>query len=843
MPQRTRSALRNGGWPTCMSRRPGSPPAARGSPSPCSAAVWSRTDPDLTGSVITGPDFTGSGETPATPSWGIEGTSAASIIAGHGDNVGDAVGIIGIAPAARILSIRVALDATDPLNANPAAVQGLPAAIAAGIRYAAAHGAQVIDLPLDPASLASDGAATGGLAAAAGGSAAERAAVDYALGKGAVLVAPAGDNGEDGNEPTFPAAYSGVIALGAVDRHFVRAAFSNRQSYVALTAPGVNLTTASPPSGYRNMSTTDAASAVVAGIAALIRSRYPTLTSSQVRQALVNGSVPRPPSATTRGLRRGHGGRAEGRPGGGAHRRRTRRRASRVGHGSGARRGRPGPAARSARNGHPGPGQDGAPRRGHGRGAADRSAAGEPDRYPGPAAAPNAARFPHRNREPCSTPRPDRRRPQPGTPGTPGSSRRSAPPPRTWPRREQRHGGRPRVSRAGDRTAGPRSGAPIWSPNRPAAARARLAADPPRILPVPGASAFRARRHPGVRAGPAGRVHARRAGFPERPVPAGTLPARGGARRQNPQKGAASAAERPVPDEFPDQRTRPRAGDTPVAGTVHRVSGHVPGGPPWEPARMPEGGFPRRRDAPGRGSVRPVPAAGPVPAPGRYPGRATASLPGRRPRRGSPESTRPYARPREPPACSHRDPPGAPVTAFPARPGRATRRRPAGGRQPAGPAAPPAAARRAGTPGGSRCPRPGRSPDRPPVCERPAHGARTTWATRTTHAAWATWAHRAAGRPASDRPAVEFRGLVRATTRAIAGLPTASPEPGAAGHGAARAPGSFGRNPGPGRRRTRAGTPRRPAPARTRARARPPRREPGRWAAVRPALRLESGAR
>ena len=257
--------------------------------------------PDLTGSVITGPDFTGSGETPATPSWGIEGTSAASIIAGHGDNEGDAAGIIGIAPAARILSVRVVLDAADPLNGDPAAVQRLPAAIAVGIRYAAAHGAQVIDLPLDPASLASDGAATGGLGAAAGGSAAEQAAVAYALGKGAVLVAPAGDNGEDGNEPTYPAAYPGVIAVGTVDRHFGRAAFSNRQSYVALTAPGVNLTAASPPSGYRNMSTTDAASAVVAGIAGLIRSRYPTLNSSQVRRALVTGSVPRPPSATGAG--------------------------------------------------------------------------------------------------------------------------------------------------------------------------------------------------------------------------------------------------------------------------------------------------------------------------------------------------------------------------------------------------------------------------------------------------------------------------------------------------------------------------------------------------------------
>ena len=259
------------------------------------------THPDLTGSVVTGPDFTGSGEVPGAPSWAIEGTSTASIIAGHGDNVGQASGIIGVAPAARILSIRVVLDATDPLNANPADVGRLPAAIAAGIRYAAGHGAQVIDLPLDPASLASDGAATGGLSAAAGGSAAERAAVNYALAKGSVLVAPAGDNGEDGNEPTFPASYPGVIALGAVDRHFVRAPFSIRQSYVALTAPGVNLTTASPPSGYRNMSTTGAASAIVAGVAALIRSRYPALTGSQVRQALLAGGVARPPSATTPG--------------------------------------------------------------------------------------------------------------------------------------------------------------------------------------------------------------------------------------------------------------------------------------------------------------------------------------------------------------------------------------------------------------------------------------------------------------------------------------------------------------------------------------------------------------
>ncbi len=247
--------------------------------------------PDLTDSVTTGPDYTGSGETSASGTWGIEGTSAASIIAGHGDNIGDASGIIGVAPAARILSVRVAFDAADALNESATAVGRLPAAIAQGIRYAVAQGAKVIDLPLDPSTLASDGAATGGLSAAAGGSAAERSAVSYAVSKGVVLVAPAGDNGDDGNTSTFPASYPDVIAAGAVDHHGALAIFSTREPYVALTAPGSGVTAASRPSGYRNMSTTDAASAMVAGITALIRSRYPGLTSSQVRQALITGSA------------------------------------------------------------------------------------------------------------------------------------------------------------------------------------------------------------------------------------------------------------------------------------------------------------------------------------------------------------------------------------------------------------------------------------------------------------------------------------------------------------------------------------------------------------------------
>ena len=135
----------------------------------------------------------------------------AGLIAGHGHGAGGSEGITGIAPGARILSVQVTLEYNDPLDTDAAVTGRLPAAIAAGIRYAVAHGATVISLPLDPGMMGAPGAA----AAAAGGSQAERAAVAYAISRDVLLVAPAGDNGGGGNAVNYPAAYPGVIAVGA----------------------------------------------------------------------------------------------------------------------------------------------------------------------------------------------------------------------------------------------------------------------------------------------------------------------------------------------------------------------------------------------------------------------------------------------------------------------------------------------------------------------------------------------------------------------------------------------------------------------------------------------------
>ena len=266
------------------------------------------TQPDLAGSVTTGPDYTGSGRTAGSPFWGIHGTAIASLIAGHGHGTQNGDGIIGVAPAAKILSIRVTLEGNDPNLAKAGVAAGLPADIAEGIRYAVGHGAQVIDLPLDPAALAATtpagGTGTTAGGTTAGGSTAEREAVAYALSKNVVLVAPGGDGGTGTDTVNYPAAYPNVISVGAFNQSFTKAPFSSHRSYVTLTAAGDGVIAATP-SGYAMLHSTSAASAVVTGIAALIRAQFPTLSPAQVTSALTQSTVFRPPGGLKDGS--GHG--------------------------------------------------------------------------------------------------------------------------------------------------------------------------------------------------------------------------------------------------------------------------------------------------------------------------------------------------------------------------------------------------------------------------------------------------------------------------------------------------------------------------------------------------------
>ncbi len=251
----------------------------------------------LAGSVIQGPDFTHSGRSESSPYYGVLGTSLASLIVGHGAGKypsSPSRAVDGVAPGAKVLAVRVTLSPGDPLWSNNKITSRLPGAIAAGIRYAVNHGATVIDLPADPG--VHDQAIGSGSAAAAGGSTAERAAVSYAVHKNVLLIAPAGDNALSGDGANYPAAYPGVVAVGAFGRTFVKASYSSHQQYVTLTAAGQGVVAASR-NGFLTMNTTCAASAIVAGIGALLRSEFPNLTAAQIRSAMTDSTVYRPKGA------------------------------------------------------------------------------------------------------------------------------------------------------------------------------------------------------------------------------------------------------------------------------------------------------------------------------------------------------------------------------------------------------------------------------------------------------------------------------------------------------------------------------------------------------------------
>ena len=310
LPATPQAVTRSGQWWLSSLQVPAASRAAPGAGKGVTVAVLSTgvdtRHQDLTGTVTEGPDFSKTGRAPGDPYWGEEGTAVASLIAGHGHGSGGTEGITGIAPGAKILSVQVTLEYDDPLNSDAAVTRNLPAAIAAGIRYAVGHGATVIALPLDPGAL---GAAPAG-DPAAGGSAAERAAVSFALAQNVVLVAPAGDNGGATDSVNYPAAYPGVIAVGATSRTGQLTPFTNSGSYVTVTAPGSGTTpdrpipggmtadpaagmmAAAPDGGYEPLASSDMSAALTAGLAALIRSRYPWLTAGEVTQAIERGVTP-----------------------------------------------------------------------------------------------------------------------------------------------------------------------------------------------------------------------------------------------------------------------------------------------------------------------------------------------------------------------------------------------------------------------------------------------------------------------------------------------------------------------------------------------------------------------
>ncbi len=105
-----------------------------------------------------------------------------------------------------------------------------------------------------------------------------------AWGKGALLVAAAGNGGTEGL--MYPAAYPAVVSVAAVDEDGRRPSFSQHNDHVELAAPGVSIASTTADGGYGHMSGTSMAAAHVSGVAALLKSYNPDWTNAQIREAL-----------------------------------------------------------------------------------------------------------------------------------------------------------------------------------------------------------------------------------------------------------------------------------------------------------------------------------------------------------------------------------------------------------------------------------------------------------------------------------------------------------------------------------------------------------------------------
>ncbi|MEW2143839.1 S8 family serine peptidase [Micromonospora vinacea] len=220
--------------------------------------------PDLKGNLLRGKDVIAGGSGDGLTDKDGHGTGMAGLIVAHGDEV---AGAVGIAPKAKIL----------PIFCSPPGEEGDSESLAAAIEFAISGGADVISISI-----------------AGGVSARLQQAVRLALQADILVVAAAG-NAPWTQLVGYPARYPEVIAVGGINREGKRAAVSVTGPEIDVVAPAVDIYSTSIDGKYRKGTGTSDATAIVAGAAALIRSKYPYLPAREVAHRLTATAVDKGP--------------------------------------------------------------------------------------------------------------------------------------------------------------------------------------------------------------------------------------------------------------------------------------------------------------------------------------------------------------------------------------------------------------------------------------------------------------------------------------------------------------------------------------------------------------------
>jgi len=212
--------------------------------------------PDLVGRILEGYDFVE--DIPEVRDPHGHGTFVAGIIAANPNQIG----IRGLSDNAEIVPVRV-------IDGNGI---GTYEDVAKGIIYAVDHGAKVINLSL------------GGYAS----SLLLEGAVDYALENGCILVASGGNDGL--KMAVYPAAYPGVIGVGAIGRNGDLLGLSNRGKHIGVVAPGENILSTGLMGQYAYATGTSVAAPMVSALAAMLFSERADLSSTAIHRLILQSA-------------------------------------------------------------------------------------------------------------------------------------------------------------------------------------------------------------------------------------------------------------------------------------------------------------------------------------------------------------------------------------------------------------------------------------------------------------------------------------------------------------------------------------------------------------------------
>ena len=207
--------------------------------------------PDLQGAVVPGFSVADSGSPNVAHDAGGHGTSMAIDIAGRGREPG----ILGVAPQAKIMPVYL-----------PDTAFG-DTATALNRLSAMSRPPQIVSMSYGVFDTCPDDL---------------QAAVARAVARGMILVASAGNSGDAANESQFPANCKGVVAVGAFDADGAAWSGSQRQPYVSIGGPGVNIVTYNRARQIGTNTGTSPAAAIVAGELALLRSHFPSIPPRQL---------------------------------------------------------------------------------------------------------------------------------------------------------------------------------------------------------------------------------------------------------------------------------------------------------------------------------------------------------------------------------------------------------------------------------------------------------------------------------------------------------------------------------------------------------------------------------